>query len=46
MPSSEEGLDLQSNLCKKLENHNLLQNPQTENEKAAKKNCDEIIAKK
>ncbi len=46
IPSGKEDLDLQLDLCKKLVNHNLLKTPQTENEKAAKKNCDEIITKK
>jgi WD40 repeat protein len=42
----DEKLNLQLNLCQKLANHNLLKYPQTDNAKAAKKYCDEIIAKK
>jgi WD40 repeat protein len=42
----DKKLNLQLTLCQKLANHSLLKDPQTDNAKAAKKYCDEIIAKK
>jgi WD40 repeat protein len=42
----DKKLNLQLTLCQKLANHNLLKDPQTDNAKAAKKYCDEIITKK